>query len=519
MARRVIDISRRQLLRGAGGFTLALPFLPSLAEKTAFAGEATYASRPRLFWFATDHGGAYETNMFPDTAMLTSTVDLLADHKVSSGALKARLEGNRAVLSPILSASSSALTDKLVAKMNVLRGLDVPFYITHNTGMHLGNYARNDGNGVDGKEVQNFPRPTIDQLMAWSPSFYPDVAGIRQRAMLMNSERGLSWNWSDPTNRTGAIQNVRGLDSSRDLFDAIFAPPTSSQPSRRPIADRVLESYKSLRDGNRRISPTDRQRLSDHVDRLSELERKLGAPASASCGNIVKPTDDASSHQRLDPADAATHWKLFIDVVAVAFACGTSRIAIAGVGGTEKFAAYPGDWHQDVAHQWQNAAKQELLRNSYQRFFETVFLEAAARLDVEEAPGVTYLDNTLLVWSQESGMSSHDSASIPVVTMGSAAGFFKTGVYADYRKINGPNSKVDAAGNVTWLGLLYNQWLANVLLSMRIAPTEFERWGHKGYGHPFLTRESWTPPYAKHYEGTTSRYFAMASDPLPFLKA
>jgi len=336
--------------------------------------------------------------------------------------------------------------------------------------------------------------------------------------MLMNSARALSWNWSDPTNKTGSIQTVRGLDSSRELFDAIFVAPDPNKAARPPIADRVLESYKALRDGNRRLSSSDRQRLNDHLDRLSELERKLGA--TSTCTVVAKPNDDANLHAKIDPVDAATYWKLFIDVVVVAFTCGTSRIAVAGVGGTEKFASYQGDWHQDVAHQWQNPDKQQLLKNSYQRFFETVFLEAATKLDVEEAPGVTYLDNTLLVWSQESCMATHDSVSLPVVTMGSAGGFFKTGLFADYRKMNGPNSKFDPmAGNVTWLGVLYNQWLANVLLSMGVPRPEFERWGHKGYGYPFLTRETWTPPFAKHYEGTSSRYFNMASDVLPFLKA
>jgi hypothetical protein len=456
--------------------------------------------------------------MFPDASLLTNTTNLFPDHTVSSGTLKSTLVGTRAVLSPILSANASALTDKLVAKMNVLRGLDVPFYISHNTGLHLGNYARNDGNGADGQAVQAFPRPTIDQIMGWSPSFYPDIANIKQRVMAINSGRTLSWNWSDPSNRQGTIQNVRGVDSSRDLFNAIFVPPDTGVAKRPPIADRILQNYKSLRDGNQRLSASDRQRLSDHIDRIAELERKLSA--TATCGNVTKPTDDATLHQKIDPVDAATHWKLFTDVVTTAFACGTSRIAVVGVGATDKFASYQGDWHQEVAHQWQNPDKQKLLNDSYQRFFETVFLDAATKLDVEEAPGVTYLDNTLLVWSQESCMSSHDSASLPVVTMGSAAGFFRTGIFADYRKVNDANSKFDPnAGNVIWLGLLYNQWLANVLLAMGLPNTEFERWGHKGYGYPFLTRETWTPPYAKHYESTTSRYFQMASDILPFLKA
>ena len=84
--------------------------------------------------------------------------------------------GSDTVLSPVLRAPSSALSAALVAKMNVLWGLDVPFYIAHNTGLHLGNYARNDGNGGDGKAVQAFPRPTIDQIMAWSPSFYSNLS-------------------------------------------------------------------------------------------------------------------------------------------------------------------------------------------------------------------------------------------------------------------------------------------------------------------------------------------------------
>jgi hypothetical protein len=69
------------------------------------------------------------------------------------------------------------------------------------------------------------------------------------------------------------------------------------------------------------------------------------------------------------------------------------------------------------------------------------------------------------------------------------------------------------------LGLLYSQWLATVLQAMGAPASEFERWGHKGYGVPYITKESWTPPFAKHYGNTSSRYFTMASDFLPFLRA
>jgi hypothetical protein len=516
MARQVIDVTRRQMLIGLGGTALALPVLPSLLSR-AYAADPIFTRKPRLFWLTTDHGGAFESSMFPAASLLTNKVDLFADHAIASGALKATVNGDENVVSPVLRAKASSLSDALVAKMNVLYGLDVPFYIAHNTGLHLGNYARNDGNGGDGMAVQSDPRPTIDQIMAWSPSFYSDLGSTRERAMIMSS-REVSWNYSDPTKQSGSIDNVRGYDSSLQLFNKIFVPEDTGQPKRPPIVDRVLESYKRLRNGNRRISAADKQRLDDHIARIAELQRKLGA--TASCAGVPTPSEDANRHQANTALDATRYGQLFNDVVAAAFMCGTSRIGVLAYGSTDRFVAYGGDWHQEVAHQWQSPDKQALIVDSYQKIFEGVFLDMATKLDVEEAPGMTYLDNSLLVWSQECCMSTHDSVTIPVVTFGSAAGFFKTGVFADYRRLGNPDSTFDpGAGGKLTLGLLYNQFLATVLQSMGVPPTEFERWGHKGYGVPFLSKETWTPPYAKHYMSTTSRYFQMASDILPFLQA
>jgi hypothetical protein len=211
--RQVIDISRRQMLRGIGGATLALPVLPSLLCKTAYGADPVFTRPPRLWWVTTEHGGAFEASMFPSTSLLTTSQALYSDHTVKSGALVPTTSGSNTVVSPVLTAPSSALSSALVAKMNVLWGLDVPFYIAHNTGLHLGNYARNDGNGGDGKAVQAYPRPTIDQIMAWSPSFYSSLSSIRERAMIM-ANRPVSWNYSDPSMTSSSIENVRGYSSS-----------------------------------------------------------------------------------------------------------------------------------------------------------------------------------------------------------------------------------------------------------------------------------------------------------------
>jgi hypothetical protein len=117
-------------------------------------------------------------------------------------------------------------------------------------------------------------------------------------------------------------------------------------------------------------------------------------------------------------------------------------------------------------------------------------------------------------------METHGSISIPVVTFGSAAGYFRTGQFIDYRRSDDPGSMFDpGAGGQQYMGVLYSQWLGTALQAMGVPPSEFERWGHKGYGVPFLTAEGWTPKFVQHYGSTTSRYFQAASDVLPLLKA
>jgi hypothetical protein len=522
MAAPVIPLTRRQFLVGAAGFTLALPVLSSLLVDKAYGADPVLVRRPRLYWLATNHGAAFESAFFPSESPLIESIELFADHAVSAGALR----GTRApsssttVISPILQAPSSVLTERRLSQLNILRGLDIAFGIGHHTGGHLGNYAQNEAVGGIAYEAQSEPRPTIDQLLAWSPSFYADLGVVRERAIVIGA-RQISFGYSNPSMASGTVQNIRGATSSLELFRRIFVPDGTPTTARVPVVDRVIESYRDLRNGNRRLSAADRRRLDDHMDRLSELERKLNTTLPTSCNGVTAPTDDSSLHESLDPADAVRYAQLYNEVVAVAFSCGATRIAAFGLADDQRFVDFTGEWHFDVAHYWLEPQNQDLLARSYQRIFESVFLDMASRLDSEEADGLTYLDNSLLVWTQESGMSTHDPVSLPVVTAGSAAGYFRTGLSIDYRRVGHPGARFQplVAAEPTYAGMLYNQFLASVLQAMGMPPSEFERWGHKGYGLTRVEGPGTSLPFAEHYQNATSRYFQIASDVLPFLKA
>src|SRR4026207_1405518 len=127
MAKKIIPLTRRQFLMGAAGVTLALPVLPSLLLRNAYGADPVFVRKPRLYWLTTHHGGAHENSMFPSEALLTQSEQLFADHAVRMGALRGTVEGATRGVSAVLRADASKLTEQMLGRINVLRGIDVPF--------------------------------------------------------------------------------------------------------------------------------------------------------------------------------------------------------------------------------------------------------------------------------------------------------------------------------------------------------------------------------------------------------
>jgi hypothetical protein len=511
--------TRRQFLRGSGGFTLALPFLPSLLGAREARAAAASAPKKRFVQMCTQHGGVWGTSMYPAATTLTDSMTY-AGRSVRRGKLALQSAAGASQLSAVLRGPSTLLTPALAAKMNVLRGLDVPWYLGHHTGGHLGNFARNDGNGGDAQYMQRFPTPTIDQLMAWSPRFYADLTTIRQRALVMGPR--ISYNWANPSSQAarGAVQEVAGSMDAQALFKQIFVGAAPADPSdvTTAVVDRVNADYRRLRNGNRRLSAGDRRRLDDHMQRLAELERKVNVRAT--CPALTPVTTDTSSliaaaSYGVSPTMHAQVYQAMNDVIVAAFLCDTSRIAVMNIG--EDFSTYVGDWHGDVAHRAAepDGARQAILVAAHQLTFEKVFLDLCAKLDVDDGAGGTYLDGALVVWSQESGEYTHAGQGMPVVTAGGAGGFLSTGNYCDYRD---PALVVDRgeSGNDTlkiFGGLLWQQWLGTALQAMGLARTDFEQNGLCGYPGPVKF-------VSLNYPGCyPDALWAAAGDVLPYLAA
>jgi Protein of unknown function (DUF1552) len=352
----------------------------------------------RFVAYTSEHGAVGPNSFCPPPEAAPDRQTILPGYEIRHGDLKGTVVGGKRVLSPVLAASSSVLTDRLVSKMNVLRGFDYDYYLAHHWGGHLGNTnARVDANSAK-------PIPTVDQVLAWSKKFYPDPSGIRLRSMVTGQNfRGISWGYSNPGSGSGTIQAVRTEPSSKSLFDSVLmnVTPPSSAPVRKSIVDRVLNNYKQLRDSNRRLSAEDKRRLGDHIGRLDELERRIAVVPKIACSAKAPAGDSRTfdNDRRTDPK----YFSLVNDVIAMAFACDTSRVAT--ICSLSHFLLdYTGNWHQDVAHRHTEAGPQAMLVDSHQRSFEATILDLAAKLDsIDDGPGVSVLDNTLVQWTQEAG--------------------------------------------------------------------------------------------------------------------
>ena len=494
--------TRRQFLKRAGAVGIALPFLESLQPKSA---GATGVGVPKRFvGLMTHHGGVWPENTYPAMDSATNPVAMPCGWDAHWGELALEAVDSEVQVSPFVRADPSVLTESIVSKMMLIRGLDKPFWMGHGYGAALGNFQDSNYDADDPPDSL-VARPTIDQVMAWSSCFYPDLSAITQRSIHLGADwpSNVSFGYTNPAEQSGEIIASPTIASSLALFNQVFPGADLVDEPRPLIVDQVMESYMNLKSGAfgnaSRLSAKDRQKLDDHLARLDELQRKLEA---ASCSDIEAPTEDAQ-----DAADRIQRWALYNDVLVTAFICGTSRIATIHPSGHWYEGVTDFDWHQEVAHRADEPTafvEQDMMLQSHRNWFRYVLLDLANKLDVEEADGKTYLDNSLLMYASEAGSRTHHPHDHAIATIGSAGDWFSTGRFYDYRNRDDMDRALDNDFLTQRPGLYYNQWLANVLLSMGLPADEWEWSGEKGYGG--------AP------NGFSSAVGQMASDELPGIR-
>lgn len=501
-------IGRRMFLFASGGAALGIPLLQSLLPRQAHAQTAapikrfiamqSQSGQIAKAWFptATPTGYRLRNTVFPNDADKGDGTTFL--HTAMPESPKhawARLTDfqSETGISTILGPSLNPYLNK----MNLLRGMDFMLIASHNAGGYFGNFG-----DLAPAELQGIKAtPTIDRVLAYSPTFYPTAP--RLRALDVGTGSPGSFSYTDYGNPNGAIEQVSNFLDPKQAWDATFknfmAPGTT--PKANPnvsLLNAVYQDYRSL-STHRRLSTADRGLLERHMTFLADIERKLNVVApTVACTAPAAPRSIPNGYPWQDVssiADFQETVRLLVDISVAALRCDITRVvtfnvqeALTDASGTWRNSYHNsgdvvGDWHQ-FAHDAGSDANSKTNFIAISKWIAAnVFGRFVQQLDVPEADGKTFLDNSLLVWGNELGYE-HYNTDIMTLTAGGAGGAMRTGYYCDYIDWNQNYANPIDNWGVLIPGLPHNRLLVTALQAMGLKPSDYERNGNPGYGPP-----------------------------------
>jgi Protein of unknown function (DUF1552) len=302
--------------------------------------------------------------------------------------------------------------------------------------------------------------PGADMYTGYGPSIDWVIAGASgQRPMTMSSLCTSKPNYQTKLSWKSAGVSDPHVDSALTIFNELFgsAVPNQSQQqtdrllaARRSVLDYIKGDIASL---NARLAAPDRQKLSNHLDGLRQLELALAPGAVASCNGSdavkTRATDSPSASGAAGyvqsasicnggnggcatGAEAATmlqsEFELRVEVIATAFACGVRRAAtlmvqpgnaginpIGGVGN-----------HHQVTHDGPMETRIQI-----DRWYATRFAYLLKRLSEMQI-----LDTTVVVWVTEISEEHYQQGFVTPVAGGGALGMQHGQLYGNGKTLS-----------------------------------------------------------------------------------
>lgn len=426
-------MSRRTLLRGAGTVAIGLPFLDEMRSTSVYAALPEPPARAFNLFFG-----------------LGIPKQLQA-------------EGLAGPLSPL-----AAVADKLA----ILRGVN----LYECDGSENNHFDGSGGcfTGVEPVTVSQAGGPSIDQAVLGAK--YPQGPGTLVSTLMMGSffrrklENDLSLTrfvhcWKED----GSAVDVP-IETPADVFERIFGGASGgedpgdlkAQHYERSVLDSVLEQYQHYTGPASPLGASSRSKVSDHLDKVRELEKKL-FPDELACQTPPGPGDLPLLHgQDVDGGGGGPviqleewvpYWQTMCDLYAMAVQCDVTRFGMVMFQSAGERLHLQGPWNyqgQNVtfddmgdpignggSHEfWHtfNAGADNTQMRWHIHFLLTqlvYFLQQLDDPDYADENGQTILDNALITMGTELGNGNpHDLESVFHVVSG-VNGRIRTGEIFD----------------------------------------------------------------------------------------
>lgn len=210
----------------------------------------------------------------------------------------------------------------------------------------------------------------------------------------------------------------------RSVFERLFGEPGNAQQRASRLRDQksVLDSIaEDARDLGQSLGNKDRARLTEYLDNIRELERRIEQIESRNDGVVDAPDAPLGT-----PDSFEEHVGLMFDLAAAAFASDTTRVFTFMMSRELSQRTYPQigvtEQHHSVSHHQNKPDKmaQMVKINSYYIRLYAKFLE---KLRTTPDGDGSVLDHTLMVYGAGMGDSNgHASDPLPMVLTGGGVG-------------------------------------------------------------------------------------------------
>jgi hypothetical protein len=427
---------RRRFLAGFGGVLVGLPYLESLAPRTARAQEEDAVKRFGVFFAC---NGVDMARWFPG-----GSYGPLTDAHLSGTANEALLAHRAKLLFP--------------------------------RGVHMSprGYDRDGGGGDDhGKGMAHKLTaqfaddrewlalgPSVDHVIAAQVN--PGSDGSRRAPLNLMVGRAGGYRGLDYSSYSGSGRAVLGINNPWNAYaefmnlnngngDAGEAQARITE-RRQSVLDLVQEQFEQLKQGP--LSVEDRRKLDAHFSAIREIENGMTSSAIG-CGDDAL-SDRAQVYQGADElveeeGEYVAITDLHIDIMALALACDYTRVATLqfdrGSGGpTFRWEGMQHEYnHHKLSHGkvrddcfgdstamgCADVAGYEDMLHDIDRWHQAKFARLLDRLEsYTEADGKSVLDNSVIMYTNElSDGKAHSYIDLPYILAGSCGGYFKQGEY------------------------------------------------------------------------------------------
>jgi len=428
------QLSRRAVLRGAGGAAIALPWLEAMAPRRAQA--ATGPVKRFVVMFSAN--GTIPSAWAPTPG--TSETDF--------------------TLSPILAPLEAHKADIVIVGGLEQKGGGGDGHQNGMGGMLTGQMLNSGPFAGVGAPPAGWPMgASVDQRIADGLAVPTQL-----RSLELGVQVGSADNWGRMIYRA-ANQPLPPDDDPASVYGRVF----SDLHTDTAVLARLRRRRKSILDGvgaqftrlSARVGSADRQRVDAHLTAVQEIEKRLTTDLVVNNPACKNPTVSAVSATANDAFPMAG--ALQMDLLTMALACDITRVA--SLQWSRSVSQTRFTWlnitqgHHDLSHRPDTEPDAVANLTTINNWYAQQFAGLISRLKATpDGAGGTLFDNTLLLWCNELAKgNTHSRQGAPYVLAGSAGGALRTGRSLSY----------------DGQGLPHNNLLVSILNAMGVPDTTF----------------------------------------------